>query len=109
MNEDIQELQKLEQNLQGYAQQRQSLKAQELEFTSALSELDTTEKAYKIIGTIMVSSEKEELKKDLASKKTLLEKRLEAIEKQEKKLQEKYKELQQKVMKEMESDQHGRG
>jgi chaperonin cofactor prefoldin len=57
----------------------------------------------------MVSSEKEELKKDLASKKTLLEKRLEAIEKQEKKLQEKYKELQQKVMKEMESDQHGRG
>lgn len=109
MNEDIQELQKLEQNLQSYAQQKQNSKAQELEISSALSELDKTENAYKIIGNIMFSSEKEELKKDLSSKKTLLEKRLEAIGKQEKLLQEKVTELQQKVMKEMESDEHARG
>lgn len=100
--EKIQELQMLEQNLQSYSQQKQSFQAQNLEIDSALKELENTDNAYKIVGSIMVSSSKEKLKKELEEKKSLVEVRIKSIEKQESNLKEKFDNLHKEVLKSME-------
>ena len=69
----INELQVAEQALQSYLQQKQTFQAQKLEIGSALKELEDTDSAYKIVGNIMVKSSKDDLKKDLESKKELVE------------------------------------
>jgi prefoldin beta subunit len=97
----IQELQMVEQNLQSYLQQKQTLKTQELEIDSALNELKNTSCAYKIVGNIMVKSSNQDLSKDLESKKELISVRLKAIDKQEEKLRDKAKNLQQEILKNM--------
>ena len=68
----VQKLQLLEQNAQQLLAQRQQFQQSLLEVDSALGELDKTKEAYKIIGNIMVATEKEDLKKDLKQKKKLL-------------------------------------
>jgi prefoldin beta subunit len=95
------QLQLLEQNLQGFLMQKQNFQAQLLEVDSALSELETTDTAFKIVGNIMVASKKEELKKDLQKKKEMLELRIKSIEKQEETLREKAKKTQEEVLQEM--------
>ncbi|MBW3000023.1 prefoldin subunit beta [Candidatus Woesearchaeota archaeon] len=95
------QLQLLEQNLQGFLMQKQNFQAQLLEVDSALSELETTDTAFKIVGNIMVASKKEELKKDLEKKKEMLELRIKSIEKQEETLREKAKKTQEEVLQEM--------
>ena len=60
----IQQLQLIEQNLQNIVMQKQAFQMQLMENENAFNELDKTKKnAYKIIGTIMVSSNNEDLKK----------------------------------------------
>jgi prefoldin beta subunit len=99
--EKIGRMQLLEQNMQNMMMQKQQFQSQLIEVTSALEELETTEKAYKIVGNIMVLSKKDDLKKDLESKKEMVELRIKSIEKQESELKEKAKGLQQEVLKEM--------
>jgi len=72
-----------------------------MEFESALEELGKTEKAYKIVGNIMVSTEKDVLKKDLEEKKNIFDVRLKAVEAQENNLKEKAKKLREEAMNEM--------
>lgn len=72
-----------------------------METESALSELEKSKEAYKIVGNIMVSSTKAQLKKDLESKKEMLELRVKSLEKQEEKIKEKSSKLQEEVMSEM--------
>ncbi len=98
VSDKISQLQLLQQNLHNLFLQKQQIQAQTLEIESALTELSSTEKAYKIIGNIMVSSSKETLLKELTEKKELLELRLKNLVKQEEKLKEGYEELQQKVV-----------
>jgi prefoldin beta subunit len=99
---NINELQLLEQNMQNFSMQRQSFQAQTLEIDNALKELETAkEPVFKIVGNIMVSSDKESLKKDLASKKDILELRMKSIKKQEDALKDKMQKLQEKVMQEL--------
>ena len=57
--------------------------------------------AYKIIGSVMVLTKKDELKKDLFSKKEILELRIKNLEKQEQKIKEKSQEIQKEVAKEI--------
>ena len=97
----IAELQMLEQNLQSFLLQRQNFQSQLVEVESALSELDATTAAYKIVGNIMVAANKETLKSDLHQKKEMLALRLKTIEKQETKLKEKATKMQGEVMEEM--------
>jgi prefoldin beta subunit len=99
--EDIKQLQMLEQSLHALAMQKQQFQAQLIEVESALSELDKTDVAYKIVGNIMVAVKKQDLKKDLESKKELFSKRVELIDKQEEKLREQTKNLQKELMKSM--------
>ncbi len=77
------ELQLLQQNLQHLLMQKQHLETQKTEIDSALTELKTTPAAYKIVGKIMISTNKEDLIKDLEEKKELTETRLVNIKKQE--------------------------
>ena len=68
----IAQLQLMEQNLQSFLMQRQQFQSQLVEVESALKELDKSKESYKIVGNIMVSTSKEELKKDLEEKKYIL-------------------------------------
>lgn len=97
----ISQLQLLEQNLQNFLLQKQQFQAQLMEIESALSELEKTDTAYKIVGNIMVSSKKEKLQEDLKAKKEMLELRVKTLEKQEEKIREKASKTQSEVLKEM--------
>src|SRR5512135_1857426 len=79
--EEIRKLQLLEQSLHSILMQKQQFQAQLLEVESALSELDKTSSAYKIVGNIMVASKKEDLKKDLETKKEIFSTRMKAMDK----------------------------
>ena len=100
--EKIMQLQLLEQNLQNLLLQKQTFQTQVLEIETALEEIEKVkDSAYKIIGSVMVLTKKDELKKDLFSKKEILELRIKNLEKQEQKIKEKSQEIQKQVAKEI--------
>ena len=100
----MQQLQLTQQNLQNILMQKQQIQSQLVELESALTELKTTDKAYKIIGKIMIASPKENLTKDLKEKKEVAEVRLKNFNNQEEKLKSNLEELQKQVMAEMQKD-----
>ena len=82
--QQIQELQVLEQNLQGILMQKQSLQLELTELENAISELGKSDsEVYKITGQIMVKSKKENLEADLKEKKELADVRSKSLEKQD--------------------------
>ncbi len=100
--EKVEQLQAIEQNLQNTLLQKQYTQSQFLEIDSALEALKINSKnVYKIVGAVMIESTKENLIKDLKSKKELIEVKIKSIEKQEKKLKEDLKSIQQEVIKNM--------
>jgi prefoldin beta subunit len=100
----VEHLQLLEQNLNALIAQKQQFQSKMLETESALNEIEKTDKAYKIIGNIMVETAREELKADLTSKKEVIELRIKAIEKQEQSVKGKASVLQKEVLKNMKDD-----
>lgn len=96
--ESIQRLQLMEQNLQGLNMQRQQFQAQLFEIEGALKEIATSPVAYKLVGGIMIGTDKDSLQKELQGRKELLELRVQTLEKQEKQLKEKAKKLQEEVL-----------
>ena len=100
----INQLQLLQQNLQNLVMQKQQVQTQLLEVESALSELKTTEKAYKIVGKIMLASSKEELIKELEEKKEISNVRIKNFKEQEESLQKNIEEVQKEVMEELKSE-----
>ena len=107
LKEKITQLQLLEQRMQANAQQKQQLQARLLEIESATSELDNKEESYKIIGTVMVKVQPENLKKELTDKKEVLNIRLESINKQEDKIKEQAESLQKQVQDAMKGGENG--
>ncbi len=98
----ISQLQLIEQNVQNFLLQKQTFQNKLFEIENAISELDSAkEPIYRIVGSIMVSSNKVEVKKDLESKREILNIRIKNLEKQEDKLKEKANEIQSEVMKEL--------
>lgn len=94
----IQELQILEQNLQSLLIQKQTVEIELNEILNALSELKKTEEeVYKVVGGIMLRSDKLSLIKELEEKKKILDLRISTIEKQEKILEEKSEKLREQV------------
>jgi len=91
----------IEQSLHAVHHQRQQFQAQLIEVESALSEVGKANVSYKIVGNIMINTNKTELKKDLEEKKELFSARLKVLEKQEQKFKEEATKLQQQLMKEM--------
>lgn len=96
--EKITQLQTIEQSMQAFLMQKQQLQTQLLETESALKELEKTNKAYKIVGNIMVASDKETIKKELEEKKKTIDIRLKSLEKQEKTIKDKATIIQKEVM-----------
>jgi len=100
--EKIGQIQLIQQSMENFAMQRQQFQMQETEIEAALSEISNTQKAYKLIGNIMVLSDTKELSKELKEKKEMLAIRISTIDKQEEKLRVKFEELQQEVLKSLE-------
>ena len=98
--EKITELQMLEQTAQNILLQKQTIQAQLLEIENALDELQKTkQQPYKIIGTVMIASNKEELEKDLNEKKETFMLRIKKLEKQEEQFKHNSEELQKELLK----------
>ena len=81
----IQELQVLEQNIQNLLMQKQAIQIELTEIENALSDLKKSgDEVYKIVGGILVRSNKSDISSDLEEKKKILVLRISSIEKQEK-------------------------
>ena len=90
------EMQELEHSLQNLLMQRQTLELELEETKTAIFELEKTEdEVFKIIGGVLIKSEKNELIKELSEKKRLSELKLSSVEKQEASLQTKAESLRQ--------------
>ena len=97
----ISQLQMMEQGMQGFLMQKQQFQGHLVEIESALKELEKSKEAFKIVGNIMVSSDKKELEEDLKKKKETVELRIKTLEKQENQIKEKASAIQEEVMKEL--------
>ncbi len=95
----IMEFQISQQQMQSLMMQKESMKVQEIEIDRALEELNGTkeEKAYKIIGGVMISKPVADLKKDLGETKEAVGIRLRSMENTEEKIKNKLNELQEKL------------
>ena len=100
-SKQIAELQAIEQNLSSVTMQRQNFSLQLGEIESALKELQGKEKAFKIVGNILVEADRATLEKELSEKKEVVELRLKTFEKQEAKLKERMQQLQNDVLQKM--------
>ena len=96
--DQLSRLQMMEQAFQNLSMQKQNFQMQLIEVESAIAEIEKTEKAYKIIGSIMVAADKESLKSELNSKKEILELRIKTLEKQEKDFKDKSSILQKELV-----------
>lgn len=86
----IQEINILEQNLQNLLFQKQAFELELDETNSALNEIEKSgDEVFKIIGQLMIKTEKLKIKNELAEKKKILSMRIQSFEKQESYLREK--------------------
>ena len=82
--EKIQEMQLIEQNLQNLLFQKQAFQLELSENEAALKELQRSgEDVFKIIGNLMIKTDKSKTLEDLENKKKLLELRFKSLKKQE--------------------------
>lgn len=108
LEKKIGQLQLMEQNIQNIVLQKQMFQTQLFEIENALKELGKSKgQIYKIIGPIMVASKKDDLKKDLDSKKEVMELRIKNLEKQEESIKTKASEMQSEVMGKLKNVQEG--
>ena len=97
----VNQLQLLQQNLQNIVAQKQQIEEQLSELNSASTELKTTEKAYKIIGKIMIAASPLEMAKELDERKEFAQVRLKNFTKQEEQLKQDMEKMQKEVMEEI--------
>ena len=101
MQEKINQIQISEQNLHQLTSQKQNFNSQLIEIDASLQEISKSEKSYKIIGNIMIETNSEDLKKELESKKEMLDLRLKSVQKQEERIKQKIADTQKEVMEAM--------
>ena len=95
----IQELQSHEQILQNVLMQKQAFQVEFNETEIALTELEKTEQdVFKIIGSIIIKSTKNDLKQELEKKKELISVRLKSLEEQEQKITDMAEKLRNEIM-----------
>ncbi|MBI2043452.1 prefoldin subunit beta [Candidatus Pacearchaeota archaeon] len=97
--EKFQELQLLEQSLQNILMQKQSFQMELSETQSAMKEIDNSEgEVYKIVGQLMIKTEKSRISEELSNKEKILEMRLKKMEQQEESFMEKLEKLREEVI-----------
>jgi prefoldin beta subunit len=95
----IQEMQLLEQKLQNTILQKQAFQMELAETDSAIAELENSgDEVYKVIGQLMLKSEKSKIKEELLNKQKILQLRTSAFEKQEKSLTEQLEKLREEII-----------
>jgi len=98
----IQEMQMLEQNFQNLLLQKQAFQIELSETKSALKEIEGAgDEVFKIIGQLMIKTDKEKIKQELSNKEKILTLRTSTIEKQESSFTDRLDKLREEVMKEM--------
>jgi len=81
---DIQEIQFLEQGLQNILFQKQAFQMELSESKESIKELENSpDEAFKIIGQIMLRTEKSKIKEEILNKIKIFELRMKELEKQE--------------------------
>jgi len=96
----IQEMQLLEQNLQNLLLQKQAFQIELAETQSALKEIENSgDEVFKIIGQLMIKTNKSKMKEELLNKEKILDLRIRAIERQETSLTEQLDVLRTEIMK----------
>ncbi len=97
-NNEIQEMQILEQRLQNSIFQKQAFQMELAETDSAIEELEKSgDEVFKIIGQLMIKSEKSKIRNELEDKKKILDLRIKSVEKQESSLTEQIEKLREKI------------
>ena len=95
----IQEIQILEQNLQNLLLQKQAFQMEISETRAAKKEIEMAgEDVFKIIGQLMIKSDKSRIKDELSNKEKLLDLRIKSFEKQETALIEKIDSLRKEIL-----------
>jgi prefoldin beta subunit len=98
----IKQLQVFEQNFQTILMQKQAFQMELTETENALSEIAKSKgDIYKMIGQIMIKTDKNKVESELKRKQELLSLRLKTLEKQESELTEQLEDLRTEIMKKM--------
>ena len=99
-DEKFQELQLLEQNLQAILYQKQSFSMELAETEAAISELNkSNDEVYKIIGNLMIKTDKKSVEDELEKKQKMFSIRLKSLEKQEENFSQQAEKLRNEVLK----------
>jgi prefoldin beta subunit len=97
-SEKIQEMQILEQRLQNTILQKQAFQMESAETAAALEELEKSgDEVFKIIGQLMLKTEKSKIKEELLNKQKIMELRIKSFEKQENILSEQLEKIQEEI------------
>ena len=100
LKEQFGRYEQLQQNLQSVLVQKQQIDLEIIEINKALEELNKSAddvKVYKSAGTVMVSSNKADVVKNLTESKDLSNTKITVLNKQEERLKESLKEVQEKL------------
>jgi prefoldin beta subunit len=101
----IQEMQMIEQTLQNVLLQKQAFQMELSETEAALEEIKKSgDEVFKIIGRLMIKTDKKKMQEELSEKKKILEVRMKSLEKQEKDSAEKLESLRGEFMASMEKE-----
>jgi len=96
----VQEINILEQNLQQLLLQKQAFNMELSETETALEEIKNSgEEIFKIVGQLMIKSEKNKIEEELLQKIKLLQLRCNSLDKQEKIFSEKIESLRKNILK----------
>jgi len=95
----LQEMQILEQSLQNLFMQKQAFQMELTETQAALKEIDNSgDEVFKIVGQLMIQTDKSSMKKELSEKEKNLEVRIKTLDKQEDSLSKKAEELRKDII-----------
>ena len=100
IQEQLQRLQQMQQTLQAVATQKQRLETELNEAERAIEELEKTSgeaPVFKMVGSILVRSNKDNLLNDLKEKKEIINTRVTILGKQEERARNRVKEMQEKL------------
>ncbi len=100
-DDKLQELAGFEATLNKVISQKFSCQNELLEVESALEELKSSDDNYKIVGNILIKTDKKRLESDLVDTKKILSQRFSHLEKEQSKLEVKAERLQSNLMKEL--------
>ncbi len=98
-NSKIQQMQFIEQNLQAILMQKQAFQMEFNENVVALKEVEKSgEEVYKIVGQLMIKSDKTKVLEDLKNKEKLIDTRIKSLETQEESLQKQSRTLREEIL-----------